>query len=95
MEADTREFAPMCTACGSEHNGPSFLGECLRCYADAMAHGGEYETIDALTDFLRGVLADTSPMRDPRTEGELTKADERTVRDIASEYGMTFANMWP
>lgn len=94
METDTREFAPMCTACGSEHNGPSFLGECVLCYADALCHGGEYETIDALTDFMRGVLADTSPMRDPRTEGELTKADERAIAEICREYGMRHADFW-
>lgn len=72
--------APVCSCC-EEH--PAFNrvnGECLECFADAIAHGGEYSSIKALTAFIDDCQTSNG---DPA----LTRAERETVARVARTYG--------
>lgn len=88
---DTREFAPVCNSCGAEHNGPSFVGQCTRCYADALAHGGEFSSVTAIVRFMKDVLSDGTKMRDAGTIGtpaDLNATYQRAIKEVCAGYGL-------
>jgi len=87
METETREVAPTCTACGSEHNTPEIEGQCLRCLADAMFHGSDYDCIGECITAINAWLKEKS-------EPALTPAQERIVAEIGRTYGWTFSDDW-
>jgi hypothetical protein len=79
----------LCKACGETFDGGSIIGECLPCYVDSACHGGCYESIEQVTEAVREFAA-----LPENGCYELTKADERMIRDVAHGYGMQFAGLW-
>lgn len=60
---DTRDFAPICAACGAEHNGPEVAEMCVRCYAADVFRNGDVDSIDEVIWFVRD--ASGEPVAEP------------------------------
>ena len=72
--------APVCSCCEGRPAFSRVNGECLECFADAVAHGGEYSSIKALTEFIDDCQISNG---DPA----LTRAERETIARVARTYG--------